>query len=442
MMDKEVKDEEGLKEISLDLHSYYRGKIEVVPKCPVRDLDDINIWYTPGVAEPCKEIHKDSIKSFDYSNRGNTIAVVSDGSRVLGLGDIGPEASLPVMEGKSLLFKFLGAVDAFPLSLDVRDEQKIISTVKNLSPSLGGVNLEDIESPKCFRILRRLRKELDIPVWHDDQQGTALVTIAGLIGGLRVVEKNIDNIKLVIVGTGAAGINITKYAIKSGVKPEKIVMVDSKGILNTERKDLDPSSYKYQWASKTNPGNESGDISNAMEEADVCIAASTPGPGVISEKDVKKMADDPIVFAEANPIPEINPVKAKEAGAKIVGTGRSDYPNQINNSLGFPGVFRGALEVGARKISDEMCISAAKAIAERAEEIGLNENFIIPKMSDLETYVKEAVAVGEKAKDQGLARKNITKKEIEERARYKLKRSRTQNEILIENGVIKSPEED
>ena len=440
MREKDRK-EEDLRSNSLDLHSFYHGKIEVNPKCSVSDLEYIDIWYTPGVAEPSKEIDKDRSKAYEYTNKGNTIAIVTDGSRVLGLGDIGPEASLPVMEGKSLLFKYLGGVDAYPLSLDVDTEDEIINTVKNLAPSLGGVNLEDIESPKCFSILERLRNELDIPVWHDDQQGTALVTIAGLIGSLEVVGKDMEKINLTVIGSGAAGINIIKYAVKSGVKMENITIVDSKGILTTERDDIKPTDFKYEFALKSNPEGVRGDINKALKGSDVCVAASSPGPGIISKEDVRNMAEDPIVFAEANPVPEINPKKAKEAGAKIVGTGRSDYPNQINNSLGFPGVFRGALEVGATKITDQMCISAAYAIADRAKEIGLNEDFIIPEMNDLETYVKEAIAVGRKAIEQDVARKEISEKEIERRVRSKLERTRSQNEVLIKNGIIKIPKE-
>ncbi len=427
---------------ALRLHSFYNGKVEVNPKCAVRDLDDMGIWYTPGVAEPCKEIKSDVERSYEYTNRGNSIAVVSDGSRVLGLGDIGPEAGLPVMEGKALLFKYLGGVDAYPLCLDVSGVDELVETVKRLAPSLGGVNLEDIESPKCFSVLESLRDELDIPVWHDDQQGTALVSIAGLLGALKVVGKDIEDIKLAVIGAGAAGVNNTRYAIEAGVKPENIKIVDKDGVLRVDRDDIGEDDYKYEWALRTNPDNLGGGISEALRGADACIAASAPGPGIIEKSDVEKMGPDAIVFAEANPVPEILPEDAKEAGAKIVGTGRSDYPNQVNNSLGFPAVFRGSLEVEASDITDEMCIAAAYAIAERAEERGLSEDFVIPDMNDLEMYVKEAVAVGRKAIEQGVARKELTEEELEENSREKFKKARRQNELAVENGLIKLPKEE
>lgn len=417
-------------------HDYYRGKISTELKVPVEKLEDFSIWYTPGVAEPCEDIAENPERVFNYTNRANAVAVVSDGSRVLGLGDIGPEAGLPVMEGKSLLFKYLGSVDAYPLCVDAHSEDEIVELVKMLSPSFGGINLEDLESPKCFSVLERLREDLDIPVWHDDQQGTALVSVAGLIGALKVVGKDIGEIRLGIVGAGAAGTNIARYAIEAGVSQENIKMVDSKGILSTSRKDLDEESYKFKWAERTNPENIEGDIGEALKGADTCIAASTPGPGVIEKEDVKGMADDAIVFATANPTPEIMPPDAKEAGARIVGTGRSDFPNQINNSLGFPAVFRGALDVAATDITDEMCIAAAKSIADRAEEIGLDEEFVIPTMDDLEMYVQESVAVGRKAIEQGVARKDISEDELEEIVREELVRPREINKLLMEKGHI------
>lgn len=417
-------------------HEYYKGKISTELKVPVEKMEDFSIWYTPGVAEPCRKIAGDRERVFEYTNKANAIAVVSDGSRVLGLGDIGPEAGLPVMEGKSLLFNYLGGVDAYPICVDTKDEDEIVKVVELLSPSFGGINLEDLESPKCFSILNRLRKNLDIPVWHDDQQGTALVSLAGLIGGLKVVGKDIGEIKLALVGSGAAGVNNAKYAMEAGVKPENVKMVDSKGILSTTREDIDEENYKYEWAKITNPGNLEGDIARALEGADACIAASAPGPGIIKKSDVAGMADDAILFATANPTPEIMPDDAKEAGVRIVGTGGCDFPNQINNSLGFPAVFRGALEVVAMDITDKMCIAAARAIADRAEEVGLSEEFVIPSMEDIEMYVQEAVTVGKKAIEEGIARKSPSDEELEENIRKKLTRSKKLNRLLMDEGYI------
>lgn len=430
------KEEKRLKELAKKYHEYFGGKVSVELKVPVEKLEDFSFWYTPGVAGPCVDIQEDEEQVFDYTNRANTIAVISDGSRVLGLGDIGPKAGLPVIEGKSLLFKYLGGVDAYPICVDTKDEDEIVELVNHLSPSFGGINLEDLESPKCFSILKRLREDLDIPVWHDDQQGTALVSLAGLIGGLKVVGKDIKEIKLALVGSGAAGVNNAKYTIEAGVKPENIKMVDSKGILSATRGDIDEENYKFEWAKRTNPENLEGGIAEALEGADVCIAASAPGPGIIKRSDVQGMADDAILFATANPVPEIMPEEAKKAGARIVGTGRCDFPNQINNSLGFPAVFRGALEVAATAVTDEMCIAAAEAIADRAEEVGLREDFVIPSMEDIEMYVQESVAVGKRAMDEGIARKHFSVEELEEKVRKKLVEARKLNRLLMDEGFI------
>ncbi len=423
-------------EKSIQLHEKYQGKIATELKVPVKKIEDYSIWYTPGVAGPSKKISKEKEKVYQFTNKSNTVGIISDGSRVLGLGDIGPEASLPVIEGKSLLFKHLGGVDAYPLCLNAEDEEKFISTVKALEPSFGGINLEDIESPKCFEILKRLREELKIPVWHDDQQGTALVTVAGLLGALKVVEKDIEKIKIVIIGAGAAGINNAKYAIKAGAKSQKIKIADSKGILSTSRDDLNEDSYKFEWARKTNPENIEGSKEKAFKNADVCISASTPGPGIIKKDEIRKMAKDPIVFATANPTPEILPKEAKKAGAKIIGTGRSDYPNQINNSLGFPAIFRGALEVGAEDITDEMCIAVSKAISKRAEEIGLSKDFIIPDMNDQKMYIKGAIAAAKKAMEQNIARNELSKEKLRKKIRKKIENSKDTNKILRNNGII------
>ncbi|KXB05323.1 malate dehydrogenase [candidate division MSBL1 archaeon SCGC-AAA382A13] len=426
-------------EVSNKYHKYYKGKFAIQSKVPVREEKadyDFSIWYTPGVAEPCKQIDKDKQNVYEYTNKGNMVAVVSDGTRILGLGSLGPEAAMPVMEGKSLLFKYLGNIDAVPVCIDTKDEDEIVDFVEKLQPTFGGINLEDIEKPKCFKVLEKLRESLDIPVWHDDQQGTALVSLAGLFGGLKFVGKKPEEIKLVIGGAGAAGINNAKYAITGGVKPENVKIVDSKGIISTSRDDIEEGTYKHEWAKRTNPENIEGDMKDALNGADACISATVPGPGIITKEMVSGMADDSILFAEANPVPEILPEDAKEAGVRIVGTGRSDYPNQVNNSLGFPAVFRGALEVHATGITDEMCGTAAYAIAERAEEIGLREDFVIPSMNDKEMYVKEALAVAKKAMEQGIARKKVGEKELEERIRTKLDSAKNATQLLMQEGII------
>jgi len=429
---------------ALRLHPFYKGKIEIVPKCIIRSLDDFSIWYTPGVAEPCKKIKENPEEVYENTNKWNNVAVVSDGTRVLGLGDIGAEASMPVMEGKALLFKYLGGVDAFPICLDTKDPEEIIQAVKWIKPSFGGINLEDISTPKCFYILERLRKELDIPVWHDDQQGTAAITLAGIINGLKIVGKKLNEVLFSIIGAGAANICLIRTLIKAGVPPKNIIAVDSKGILHPNRKDVDEmkkkNPYKYDVAMRTNGEGREGDISEAIRDTDVCIAASKPGPGTIKKEWAARMNNDAIMFAEANPVPEIWPWEAKEAGIRIFGTGRSDFPNQVNNSIGFPGIFRGTLDVRAKTISDEMHIAAAYAIASVAEEKGLREDYVVPTMEDYEVFIKEAVAVATKAMEQGLARLKLSKTEIEERARDIINRARAETKCLIEKGFIKEPQ--
>jgi len=428
-------------EISSQLHRKYLGKIEIVPKVPVLKLMDFAIWYTPGVAGPCKRIKEEGVdSSFEYTCRWNYAAVISDGTRVLGLGDIGPEAGFPVMEGKSLLFKYLGGVDAIPLVINAKDPDKFIEVVKALEPSFGAINLEDIESPKCFYILEKLTEILDIPVWHDDQQGTALVTLAGLINALKIVGKKIDQVKIAFIGAGAANIAAIKYITIAGGKMKNYIVVDSKGILHANRDDIEELKkthpWKYRIALETNPEGRTGGIPESMKDADVVIAASKPGPGVIKKEWIKLMADNPIVFAEANPIPEIWPWEAKEAGARIVATGRSDFPNQINNSLGFPAVFRGVLSVRARKMTDSMFIAAAYAIAKYAEEKGIHEDYIVPTMEEAEVYVREAMAVAEKAMEEGVARRKISRSELEAEIRELIYRPRKYMEIAIKNGLI------
>jgi malate dehydrogenase (oxaloacetate-decarboxylating) len=424
--------------ISIDLHRFYVGKIETVPKCRISSYDDFSVWYTPGVSAPCMEIHRFKDASFELTNRGNTVAVVSDGSRVLGLGNIGPEAAMPVMEGKAILYKYLGGVDAFPVCLRTTDAEEIIKTVKYLEPSFGGINLEDIEQPKCFYILDRLRAEMDIPVWHDDQQGTATVVLAGFINALKIVKKKIDKIRVTMLGAGAANIAIARLLFKAGLDPAKTILLDSKGTLHKGREEL-KEKYKEKWemCQITNERQIAGGIPEALEGADVFIGMSTPGPDVVKKEWIKKMNKDAIVFACANPVPEIWPWEAKEAGARIVATGRSDFPNQINNSLGFPGIFRGVLDVKGKTISDEMCIEAAYALAEYAQKKGINENYIIPKMSEWKAYVEEAVRVGLKAIKDGVARIKLSKEELYKKAEDMIKRARKEVELFMKSGLIK-----
>lgn len=429
---------------AMRLHPFYRGKIEVIPKCRIRDFQDFAIWYTPGVAAPCKKIQADIEKVYEMTNKWNFVAIVSDGSRVLGLGDIGPEAGLPVMEGKALLYKYLGGVDAFPICLDTKDPEEIIQAVKWLQPTFGGINLEDISHPKCFHILDTLRKEMEIPVWHDDQQGTACVTVAGLLNAVKIVGKKMEDIKVSLIGAGAANIAIARLITVAGIKPENIIAVDSKGILHKDRGDKETlkSKYKEKWhiCETTNPKGVKGDIKESMEGADVVISASKPGPGVIKKEWVKAMANDAIVFAEANPVPEIWPWEAKEAGARIVATGRSDFPNQVNNSLGFPGIFRGALDIRATKITDEMCIEAAKELAKVAEDNGINEEYIVPNMDEWEVFPREAVAVGTKGIEQGVARIKAPAQERFKIAESIIKKTREEIQLLMKEKFIIDPD--
>jgi len=425
---------------AMKLHPFYRGKMQTMAKCAVRDFNDFAIWYTPGVAEPCRAIKADREKVYQYTNKWNTIAVVSDGTRVLGLGDIGPEAGLPVMEGKALLFKYLGGVDAVPICLDTKDRDEIIQAVKWLQPSFGGINLEDISSPKCFYILDILRREMTIPVWHDDQQGTATVTLAGLTNALKIVAKKKEEVSITLIGVGAANVAIARLLFTDGFKPENTIFVDSKGILHTGRTDLEEKQvenpYKWDLCQRTNPEKRSGKIAEALRGTDVCISLSKPGPDTIKPEWLKDMANDAILFACANPIPEIWPQEAKEAGVKIVATGRSDFPNQVNNSIGFPGIFRGTLDVKAKTITDEMCIAAAYELARCAETRGISEDNIIPTMGEWEVFIREAVAVGMKAIEQGLARETPSVEELTKQAEKMITGAREATALLMKSGLI------
>ena len=426
------------------LHPFYRGKVETTLKCTVRSFNDFAIWYTPGVAAPCKAIQADPELVYEYTNKWNTVAVVSDGTRVLGLGDIGPKAGLPVMEGKALLYKYLGGVDAVAIMLDTKDPDAIINTVKILQPSFGGINLEDISQPKCFYILDTLRENAEIPIWHDDQQGTATVTLAGLINALKVVGKEKGDVRIAFVGSGASNVACSRMIYGWGVDPAKCLMVDSKGILGTFRKDIEMRKHefvdKWKLCRITNEENREGGIPEAMKGMDVVIGLSRSGPGVILPEWVATMNKDAIVFACANPVPEIWPWEAKEAGAAVVATGRSDFPNQVNNSLGFPGIFRGTLDVRARTITDEMCFAAANALANHVGD-RLDDDHILPTMDDWEVYPKEAAAVGLKAIELGIARKILTEKEIFDQATQIIKRSRLLTSRMMEEGFIPEPPE-
>ena len=425
---------------AMRLHPFYRGKIETALKCRVRDFNDFAIWYTPGVAEPCKAIARDPDLVYQYTNKWNTVAVVSDGTRVLGLGDIGPKAGLPVMEGKALLYKYLGAVDALPIMLDTKDPDVIINTVKLLQPAWGGVNLEDLSQPKCFRILDTLREECEIPIWHDDQQGTATVTLAGLLNALRLTGRKIGAARIAFIGCGASNVACSRLILASGANPELCTMVDSKGILHRGRLDLQTRRTefvdKWKLCQTTNAEQRVGGIEESLRGADVCIALSTPGPDVIHKEWIRSMAKDAIVFACANPIPEIWPWEAKEAGAAVVATGRSDFPNQVNNSLGFPGIFRGTLDVQARTITDEMCIAAANALADMAAEKGLTPDYLLPTMDEWEVFPREAAAVAVKAQEQGVARLRKTYAEEFEHASAMIKRARDLTHVMMEEGFI------
>ncbi len=359
---------------SIDAHKKYRGKVRIESKMPLDTREDLSIAYTPGVAEPCRQIHKDTSKAYDYTWKSNTVAVVTDGSAVLGLGNIGPEAALPVMEGKSVLFKKFADVEAVPVTLDTQDPQEIITAVKAIAPTYGGINLEDIGAPNCFEIEQTLKKELSIPVMHDDQHGTAIVTLAGMINAMRVTGRNLNDLKIVINGSGAAGVAIVKLLQHVGV--HEIIMCDSRGIIYRGRKEM--NDVKKEMAEITNRQPVKGDLGDALEDADVFIGVSVPG--VLKKKMIKRMTKNPIIFAMANPIPEIMPDKAHEAGAGIVATGRSDFPNQINNVLAFPGLFRGALNARTENFTHKMYVAAAYGIANCVD--GPTPKQIIPSAFD------------------------------------------------------------
>jgi len=443
MLDKEellAKAKEPAKR-AIPLHSFYKGKVQILPKCSIRNVRDFSIWYTPGVAEPCKAISANPALVYDYTNKANCIAIVSDGTRVLGLGDIGPAAGLPVMEGKALLFKYLGGVDAIPLCLGTKDPEELIRTVKLLEPSFGGMNLEDIAQPKCFRILDSLRRNMTIPVWHDDQQGSATVILAGLLNALHLVGKDINTISIAMIGMGAANVATYRLLKAAGIDPARIVACDRQGILYKGRTDIeaDKTDYVDKWkvCLETNAEGVKGGIPEALKGRDVCIAFS--GGDIIKAQWVAAMAKQAIVFACANPIPEIWPWEAKEAGAKIMATGRSDFPNQVNNSLVFPGVFRGALDIRARTITDDMAIAAAHELADYARERGIHEDSILPTMDEWKVYPRVAVATALQAQKQGVAILKKSQEQLYEEATHMITQARDATQLLMKEQIIPSP---
>jgi malate dehydrogenase (oxaloacetate-decarboxylating) len=427
-------------EDALRLHPFYKGKVQLMPKCPIRDLGDFSVWYTPGVAAPCRAIQEQPELVYEHTNKANCIAIVTDGTRVLGLGDIGPEAGLPVMEGKALLFKYLGGVDAVPLCLRTKDPDEFIRTVKLLEPSFGGINLEDIAQSKCFRILDTLRKEMSIPVWHDDQQGTATVLLTGLLNALKVVGKPLGQVKIAMIGMGAANVASYRLLKAAGINPAAVIACDSKGLLQKGRHDIEERQAEFadKWrvCCETNRERVSGGIGEALRGADVCIAFAKSDPELIKPEWVKNMARNAIVFACSNPLPEIWPWDAREAGARVVGTGRGDFPNQINNSLGFPAIFRGTLDVRARSITEGMALAAAHELARFAEARGIREDDIIPRMDEWEVFPREAVATAMKAQEQGIARLTRAQEQLYECATKVIRNAREATQLLMKERYI------
>lgn len=427
--------------LALAYHPFYEGKVQIMPKCAIRSPADFAIWYTPGVAASCRKIHENPEEVWSQTNRANYVAVVSDGTRVLGLGNIGPEAAMPVMEGKALLFKYLGGVDAFPICLNTKDPDEIVRACQLIEPTFGGINLEDIEKPKCFYVLDQAREKLKIPVWHDDQQGTATVILAGLINALKLTGKKPSEALITLIGVGSANTRTAYVLFRAGFKPGNLILVDTNGILYAGRPDLEKEKeenpWKYELAKKTNSEGRTGSIEASFKGVDAVIAASKPGPGTIKKEWVAQMASDSIIFACANPIPEIWPWEAKEAGARIVGTGRSDFPNQINNSLGFPAIFRGVLDVKATTVTDDMCVAAANELARFAEERGLHEDDIAPRMEEWEVFPREAVACALQSIKEGVARVKPSKQELWEKAVAIIKNARESTQLLMKQGLIK-----
>lgn len=433
------------KQLSELAHDYYGGVMQTLPRCAMPDLNWLNVWYTPGVSQVSTTIRDNNARSFELTSRGSTVAIVSDSTRVLGDGDCTPPGGMGVMEGKAFLMKYLGGIDAVPLCMDSRDSggihvpERIIDFVRMVQPSFGAVNLEDISQPNCFFVLDALRSSCEIPVWHDDAQGTACVTLAGLYNALKLVNKTLDSIKVVLFGSGAANTTIARLLLLEGVQPDRLVLIDKQGPLHKNRSDLAQDSRQYvQWnLAQTTNTRLFTTIESAMEQADVLIALSAPGPGVVKQSWVASMAPQAIVFACANPVPEIWPHEAIEAGARVVATGRGDFPNQINNSLCFPGILKGVLLAQAKTITDTMAIRCAQSIAEYAEQKGLREDYIVPDMGDPVLFAKEAADVAVQAQQEGLCRKHITWQEIFDRARLDIEQSQKSYALLMEEELIK-----
>lgn len=436
-----------LKKLADSSHSFFKGKIQTVAKAPLPGFNWFNVWYTPGVSTVSTEIRDNPDRSYELSNRGNLVAVVSDSTRVLGDGDVGPSGGLGVMEGKAFLMKFLGGVDGHALCIDSKnaagknDPDKIIEFVKMLQPSYGAVNLEDISQPNCFKVLDVLREECDIPVWHDDAQGTACVTLAGMLNALKLVGKKMCDVKIVLIGAGASNTTIARLLILDGAKPGNIVMFDSQGTLNKSRADIkaDTRYYrKWELCESTNE-HQYTTYEEAFAGADVLVALSTPGPDSVKQDWIRLMAEKAIVFACANPVPEIYPYAAKEAGAYIVATGRGDFPNQVNNSIGFPGILKGALLVRARKITDEMAIAAAHSLANYAEKRGIDIDNIVPTMDEADVFPVEAADVAMQAIKDGVARIEMTWEQAYEKAKLDIMESRQITKMMTDQGFIKNP---
>ena len=436
-----------LKKLSEEAHCFYSGKIQTVPKAPVPGFNWFNVWYTPGVSKVSTNIRDKNDCSFELTNRGNLVAVVSDSTRVLGDGDCTPSGGLGVMEGKAFLMKYLGGVDGVALCIDSKDENgkndpdRIIQFVKMVQHSFGAINLEDISQPNCFKVLDVLREECDIPVWHDDAQGTACVTLAGLINALKLAEKDIHDVRIVLHGAGASNTTIARLLITDGADPAKIILFDTKGALHEGRTDIreDKRFYrKWELCLTTNPA-KTLTIDEAMKGADVLISLSTPGPDVIKREWVRSMAAKSIVFVCANPVPEIYPYAAKEEGAFIVATGRGDFPNQVNNSIGFPGILKGALMVRARKITDNMAIAAAHSLADYAEKRGIHENDIVPSTEEASVFPHEAADVAMQAIKDGVARNTLTWDEAFQKAKKDIEHARGLTASLMNEGFIEKP---
>lgn len=437
-----------LKELSLSAHKYYGGKVQFLPKAGVYGFNWFNVWYTPGVSKISTTIRDDNLSSFEVSNRGNMVGVVSDSTRVLGDGDVTPPGGLGVMEGKAYLMKYLAGIDAVPLCVNSynkdgeHDPDKIIDFVKMVEPSMGAINLEDISQPNCYKVLDTLREECDIPVWHDDAQGTGAVTVAGLINALRIVDKDISNTKIVLYGAGASNATIARLVLQAGADPENVILFDSKGALHKDRDDIkaDKRFYrKWELCEQTNP-KKIKEIEEAMKGADVLIALSKPGPDVVKPEWIKPMGTKPIVFACANPVPEIYPYAAKEAGAYITATGRGDFANQVNNSLGFPGILKGALLVRARGITDNMAIAASYSMANYAEKKGINPDYIMPKMDETDMFAYEAADVAMQAIKDGVARVETDWDTVYDRTLEDIGQTRQTIDMMMEKGYIKTPD--